>query len=228
MKNKNILVLAAHADDDALGCGGTLAKLANQGCKIHATYFTDGVSSRKDKKKIKEKILNRKKHSLEASKILGIKSVKNFLYPDNKLDAVPLIKIIRNIESVINRIKPEIIFTHYENDLNVDHQIINRATITATRPKPKSKINQILLFETLSSSEWKFTNKKKNIFNPNYFVDIQKTINTKIKALKCYKDEILKWPHPRSIKGVQNLAMYRGQTVGIKFAEAFYLLRQTK
>ena len=149
-----------------------------------------------------------------------------FLLPDNKLDKAPLLEITQKIEKIINQIKPEIVITHSEHDLNIDHQIINRAVITATRPKPESKVKKILLFETLSSSEWKFSNKK-NFFNPNYFVDISKTMKKKVLALKCYKKEILKWPHPRSIKGVRNLAMYRGQTVGLKYVEAFYLLRQT-
>lgn len=222
---KNILVIAAHPDDDALGCGGTLAKLSKQNYNIFAMYFTDGVSSRDDKHNLKKKIIDRKKNSLKAAKILGIKKCFFYSYEDNKLDSVSLLEIVKKIEEVINATNPEILMTHFENDLNVDHQIINRATITASRPKPRSKIKKILLFETLSSSEWNFSKLKKK-FDPNYFVDISKTLNTKIKAIKCYKSEILKWPHPRSIKGVKNLAMYRGQTVGKKFAEGFYMLRE--
>ena len=157
---KKVLVIAAHADDDALGCGGTLAKLASQGYEIHAIYFTDGVSARKKDKDLEKKILSRKKDSVKASKILGIKTIKNFSYPDNQLDTVPLLKITRNIEKVISTIKPDILFTHYENDLNIDHQIISKAVITATRPTPKSKIKKIFLFETLSSTEWKYSIKK--------------------------------------------------------------------
>ncbi len=224
---KKVLVVAAHSDDDALGCGGTLLKLANQGHEIHAIYFTDGVSSRKKDKDLEKKIFNRKKDSVKASKILGIKSIQNLSYPDNQLDTIPLLKITRNIEKAINTIKPDILFTHYENDLNIDHQIIFKAVMTATRPKPKTKIKKIFLFETLSSTEWKYSIKKKQQFNPNYFVDISKTINKKIKAFSCYKNEVCDWPHPRSLKGIKTLAMYRGQSVGIKFAEAFYLLRQT-
>ena len=224
---KKVLVIAAHADDDALGCGGTLAKLASQGYEIHAIYFTDGVSARKKDKDLNKKILNRKKNSIKASKILGIKTIKNFSYPDNQLDNIPLLKITQNIETVISTIKPDILFTHYENDLNIDHQIISKAVITATRPKPKSKIKKIFLFETLSSTEWKYSMKNKQQFNPNYFVDISKTLKKKIKAFSCYKNEVCNWPHPRSLKGIKTLAMYRGQSVGIKFAEAFYLLRQT-
>jgi len=193
---------------------------------VFVVYFTDGVSARSNNKNIKKEILGRRKNSDKAAKILGIKKCFYFSYPDNKLDKAPLLEITQKIEKIIKQTNPEIVITHSEHDLNIDHQIINRAVLTATRPKPKSKIKKILLFETLSSSEWKFSDKK-NFFNPNYFVDISKTINKKVLAVKCYKKEIMRWPHPRSVKGVRNLAMYRGQTVGLKYVEAFYLLRQT-
>jgi LmbE family N-acetylglucosaminyl deacetylase len=224
MKNRTVLVIAAHPDDDAFGCGGTIRKLANQKNKIYAIYFTDGVSARINKKDLKKKINDRKENSEKASNIMGIKKSIYYSFPDNQLDKVPLLQIIQKIEVQIKKIKPDLIFTHFENDLNLDHQIINRAVVTATRPKPNLKLKKILLFETLSSTEWKFSNKMK-VFNPNYFVDISKTINHKIKSIKCYKKEIFKWPHPRSEKGVKTLAMYRGQSVGLKFAEAFQLLR---
>ena len=149
MKNKKFFSHSHYSDDDAFGCGGTLVKLARLKHKIYSLYFTDGVSSRNYKKKLKEKIIDRRKYAEAASKILGIKKCKFFSYPDNKLDTVPFLEIVKNIEKEILKIKPEIIFTHYENDLNIDHQIINRAVITATRPKPKIQIKQILLFETL-------------------------------------------------------------------------------
>ncbi len=224
MRNKTVLVVAAHPDDDAFGCGGTLRKLANRNNKIYAIYFTDGVSARKYKKKLKKNIYDRKKNAESASKIMGIKKCIYHSFPDNQLDKIPLLQIIQKIEDQIKKIKPDLIFTHFENDLNLDHQIINRAVVTATRPKPNLKLKKILLFETLSSTEWKFSSKTKN-FSPNYFVDISKTIKNKIKSIKCYKKEVYNWPHPRSEKGVRTLAMFRGQSVGLKFAEAFQLLR---
>ena len=225
MKNiKKVLIIAAHPDDDAFGCGGTIKKLANQKNKIYAIYFTDGVSARINKKDLKKKINDRKKNSEKASKILGIERCIYHSFPDNQLDKIPLLEIIQKIEEQIKKINPDLILTHFENDLNIDHQIINRAVVTATRPKPNLKLKKILMFETLSSTEWKFSDKTKN-FNPNYFVDISKTIKQKIKSVKCYKNEIFNWPHPRSEKGVKTLAMFRGQSVGLKFAEAFQLLR---
>ena len=205
-----------------LGAAGQLINYQKKN-KIYLLFFTDGVSAR-GKNKFEE-IKQRKKNSLKALKILGVNQSKFLSYPDNSLDKVPLIKIVKEIESVIRKIKPDIIFTHSNVDLNIDHEIISRAVITATRPKPNYSVKNIYLFETLSSTEWNFNYKKKS-FNPNFFVDITKNIENKIKAAKEYKKEINTWPNPRSISGIRNLAKYRGQSVGVKFAEAFYLLRQ--
>ena len=225
MKNKKILVVAAHPDDELLGCGGSLIKLSNDKCNIFTLFFTDGVSAREKNKKNED--TQRKKNSLKSLKIIGVKQSKFLSYPDNALDMVPLIKITKEIEKVIMNFKPHTIFTHSDVDLNIDHEIISRAVLTATRPKPNFCVKNIFLFETLSSTEWNFNLKKKS-FNPNYFIDITKTIKTKIEAAKAYKQEISTWPHPRSIDGIKNLAKYRGQSVGVKFAEAFFALRQVK
>ena len=221
-KIKKVLVVAAHPDDELLGCGGTLIKLAKKNCKIFTLFFTDGVSARGNK--FSKKVNNRKNNALKSLKIMGVHSSKFLSYPDNGLDTVPLIKIVREIEQIITKFKPDTILTHSNVDLNIDHEIVSRAVVTASRPKPNFCVKNILLFETLSSTEWNF-NLKKKTFNPNYFIDITLTIKKKIKAAKAYKNEINSWPHPRSIKGIKNLASYRGQSVGLKYAEAFYLLR---
>ena len=176
MKNKRVLVVAAHPDDEMLGCGGTIAKLSKKKSKIFSLFFTDGVSAR-EKNKNKE-INQRKINSLRALKVLGVKQSKFLSYPDNSLDKVPLIKIIKEIENIIKVFKPDTIFTHTSVDLNIDHEIVSRAVITATRPKPNFCVKNIYLFETLSSTEWNFNFKKKS-FNPNFFVDITKSIKFK-------------------------------------------------
>ena len=220
---KKILVVAAHPDDEVLGCGGTLIKLSKKKCKIFTLFFTDGVSARKNK--ISKKAGERKRNALDSLKIMGVRQSKFLSYPDNGLDSVPLIKIVKEIEKIIKKFKPDTIITHSNVDLNIDHEIVSRAVVTASRPKPKFCVKNILLFETLSSTEWNFNLKKKS-FNPNYFVDITQHIDRKIKAAKAYKNEINSWPHPRSVKGIKNLAKFRGQSVGLNFAEAFYLLRR--
>ena len=158
MKKKKILVVAAHPDDELLGCGGTLALLSKKN-KIFTLFFTDGVSARKVKNS--KNVEKRKENSLKSLKIIGIKKSKFLNFPDNELDKVPLLKITKEIEIIIKNFKPDTIFTHSNADLNIDHEIISRAVVTATRPKPNFCVKNILLFETLSSTEWNFNLKKR-------------------------------------------------------------------
>ena len=135
-----------------------------------------------------------------------------------------MLEIIKEIEKKIFQFKPTIIYTHSDLDLNIDHQIVSRAVMTACRPINNLSVKEIYFFEVLSSSEW--GHKSKKSFMPNYFVDISKTINLKIKAFKFYKKEIKKYPHSRSIEGVKILSKYRGLMIGVKNAEAFFMKRK--
>ena len=222
-KSKNILVVASHPDDEVLGCGGTIYNLKKKGAKISVLFLSDGESSRKHPK-INKLILERKKQATEAARILGVQKIFFGNFPDNSMDSVPLLKIIQFIEKHIKKIKPDTIFTHFESDLNVDHQITSKAVITACRPIKNQTVKSILFFEILSSSEWNISIKNKS-FKPNYFVDISKSIKFKLKALKQYKREMRTWPHPRSIEGVKLLSKTRGSSVGLSNAEAFILGR---
>ena len=225
-KFKNILVIASHPDDEVLGCGGTLYNLKKKGAKISAIFLSDGESSRKNSK-INKLIIERKNQAVKAGRLLGIKKIIFGNFPDNSMDSVPLLKIIQFIEKHIKVIRPDTIFTHFESDLNVDHQITSKAVITACRPIKKQSVKSILFFEILSSSEWNISIKNKS-FKPNYFVDIAKSIKFKIKALKYYKREMRRWPHPRSIEGVKLLSKTRGSSVGLSHAEAFILGRHVE
>ena len=223
---KKVLVVASHPDDEILGCGGTLYKLKKKGVKISAIFLSDGESSRKNLN-IKKLILERRKQAKKAAKIIGITNLVFGDFPDNSMDTVPMLKIIQFIEKQIKKLKPDTIFTHFDNDLNIDHQITSKAVATACRPIKNQTVKSILFFEVLSSSEWNISTKNKN-FKPNYFININKSIKYKIKALKCYKKEIKKWPHPRSIKGVDLLSKNRGSAVGFLNAEAFILGRHVE
>ena len=129
-KNKNVLVVAAHPDDEVLGCGGTLANLSKKGFNIYTLFVSDGVSARNETKDIiRRKIEQRKFAAIKASKILGCKIPEFLLYPDNRLDQVPLLNIIKKIETKIRKIKPETIFTHFDSDLNIDHKLVNKAEL---------------------------------------------------------------------------------------------------
>jgi len=219
-ENKNkILIIAAHPDDEILGCGGTILKL-RKSHQIKTIFLTNGVSSRTTSKN-KAKV--RKNECLKLFNHLKIDKPIFFDLPDNQLDTIPLLKIVKKIESILKKYKPHTVFTHFENCLNIDHQIAYNATMTACRPIRSISVKKILSFEILSSTDWALFRKKQ--FQPNFFIDISKEIKNKISSLKFYKSEIRKYPHSRSIKAVESLARVRGVSAGCKFAEAFILIR---
>ena len=219
LKNKKILIVAAHPDDEILGCGGTIFKLKKNN-KIKIIFLTNGVSARsKDQKKI----FARKHECEKLFKFLKIGKPIFFDFPDNQLDNFPLLKIIKKIEKILKTFKPEIVFTHFEDCLNIDHQTAFKATLTACRPLKKISVKKILSFEVLSSTEW--TASKKKSFHPNFYINIDNEIKKKIEALKFYKSELKKYPHSRSVEGIKTLAKFRGISSGNKYAEAFILVR---
>ncbi len=226
MIKKKVLVFAAHPDDEILGCGGTLAAHSIKKNKVQIVFFTDGESARFAKKKNQKKIDNRKESAIKVSKLLKAKRPIFNNFPDNQLDTIPFLKVVKFVEKNIKKFKPDIIYTHFPHDLNIDHRIVSKAVITACRPQKKNKVRNLLFFEIPSSTEWKIDFKKGTLFSPNWFENITYTYKIKIKALKIYKQELRKWPHPRSIKGVQSLAKWRGATAGYHFAEAFVLGRK--
>ncbi len=223
-KKNNVLVIAAHPDDEILGCGGTMALHSKNGDKVNVLLMSKGIKSRDKTKNIEKKISSLSSAAMKANKSLGAKKITLLDYPDNSFDTVKLLTIVKSIENMINLLKPNIIYTHHHGDLNIDHEIINRAVLTACRPVPKSSLNKIFTFEVNSSTEWSI-NKEKNLFIPNWYVDISKTIKLKKKALSFYNSEMKKWPHARSIKSVEILARRRGSIVGLNFAESFHLVR---
>lgn len=221
---KIVLVIAAHPDDDILGCGGTIAKLTQDGSKVHIVFLADGESSRDDITDINSLIQQRKQNAKKALKILGCDSIEFLDFPDNRLDSLDLLDIVKKIEGFIDAYKPCAIFTHYAHDLNIDHQITHNAVVTACRPQPGYCVKELLFFEVPSSTEWNLS----KAFMPNYFVDISSTLSLKVDALNAYKNEMKLFPHPRSIKAIESLACYRGASSGCEAAEAFIIGRKIK
>jgi len=224
---QKVLVIAAHPDDEVLGCGGTIARLSKKGYEMYVLILGEGITSRDDIRDLQKReieILDLKRQAEEANKILGVKQVFHHDFPDNRFDTVPLLDIIKVIEKIKNNVKPEIIFTHYEKDLNIDHQITYRAVITATRPLKEENVKEIYSFEIPSSTEWSYPLS----FSPNVFYDISETIDIKIKALEEYKTELKKYPHPRSLEGVKLIAKNWGIKVGLNYSEAFKTVRIIK
>jgi len=226
MKNSNstVVVFAAHPDDDILGCGGTIAKLTQEGSKVHIVFLADGESSRNDITDINSLIQQRKQDAKKALKILGCDSIEFLDFPDNRLDSLDLLDVVKKIEGFIDAYKPYTIFTHYAHDLNIDHQITHNAVVTACRPQPGHCVKELLFFEVPSSTEWNLS----KAFMPNYFVDISSTLSLKIDALNAYKNEMKSFPHPRSIKAIESLSYYRGASSGCGAAEAFIIGRKIK
>lgn len=224
-----VAVIAAHPDDEVLGCGGTIARLAQEGRPIHILFLADGESSRFSKEEQSEeterKKADRDSGALWAGKILGAASVQGLDMPDNRLDELALLDVVRPIESFIARYQPQTIFTHHSGDVNVDHRIVHDAVITASRPQPGFPVSELLFFEVPSSTEWRPPGSS-TMFNPNWYVDISQTLELKIQALRAYESEIRDFPHPRSTEATMALAKWRGATVGIAAAEAFILGRK--
>ena len=220
---KKVLLIVAHSDDETFGCGGLIKKLSLNKNTINAISFTNGVGSRS--KNNQEEIKKRKISSIKASKILGFKWLAQYDYPDNQLDKISLLELIKIIESHKKKIQPHIVITHNFSDLNIDHRRIAEATLTAFRPEPKEKLEQLITFEIPSATDFRMLKNKKN-FLPNYFLNIERFLKFKIRAIQCYKQELKKYPHSRSVKGIKNLNRMRGNQSGLNYAEAFEIVRK--
>ena len=219
--NKKILVVAAHADDEVLGCGGTIARHVAEGDEVHVVFMADGVTSRSiyEPKQLK----HRNQARDNALRILGVAGCHAFDFPDNRMDSIPLLDLVRTLEPIIREFEPASVFTHHFGDLNVDHRVTHQAVITACRPVPNSSVREILGFEVLSSTEWATPNA--NLFLPNLFVDITKYISIKAEAAEAYDLEMRDKPHSRSIENLMALSTYRGHSAGLNHAEAFMVYR---
>ncbi len=229
-KNSKVLVVAAHPDDEVLGCGGTIAKHAARGDDVSILIIGDGVTARYLESELDTDYANKqvndiKKHCSDAAKILGAKNVTVLGNRCCRFDKVPLIDIIKSIEEKINETHPDIIYTHSPFDVNNDHSIVFKAILSATRPIPFAFcVKTVLTFEVLSSTEWNFHAK----FKPNIYEDINSSMDKKIEAMKAYQSEVREFPHPRSIEAIKNLAAKRGSEVGLNCAESFELIRDIR
>ena len=164
-----ILVVAAHPDDEVLGCGGTIARHIHNGDKVQVVFLADGFGSRKNGS-------NRDASANEASKLLGCETPIYLNFPDNQLDSVTLLNIVKELEEIIGNFLPSIIYTHHYGDLNIDHQVTHRAVMTACRPQPNFCVKEIYTFEILSATHWQSVSMG-GLFSPNYFVDVSDFIN---------------------------------------------------
>lgn len=228
MKNK-ILVIAAHPDDEILGCGGTIAKHVQQGDIVDVVILAEGITSRDD---VRDRTNNEKAltdlstAARKANKIVGVNKLSLCQFPDNRMDSLSLLDVVKTIENIISKFKPSTIYTHHRGDVNIDHRIIHDAVVTACRPMPGSQfVRTLMFFEVASSTEWQPPGSG-TPFLPNWYVDISDALCKKLEALEVYECEMRAWPHARSIKAVEHLARWRGANIGVEAAEAFMLGRK--
>lgn len=228
-KSKKILVIAAHPDDEVLGCGGLIAKECDNENKVKVIIIATGKSSRYEEHTayIQNEIEGLYKESANALNILGVDS-KDIVFgnfPDQKIDTIPILDIINFLKKIIQEYKPDIVYTHHSGDYNNDHKIVFDATLFTCRPYHGEHYpSELYSFEVLSSTEWAY--QKIMPFNPTVYINIKEQIERKKKAMSAYKSELKDYPHPRSEKGVENLAMKRGNEISIEYAEAFELIRK--
>lgn len=225
---QNVLVVAAHPDDEVLGCGGTIAHHADAGDVIQVLIVAEGATSRqeqRDRGKAAEEISSLAKAAKTAGAILGSVGVELLNLPDNRLDTLDRLDLIKLIEERIALHQPHVVYVHHAGDVNVDHRRLHEAVITACRPIPGHSVRRLLSYEVASSTEWQPPGSAQ-AFQPNWFVDITAQWTRKRQALEAYAAEMRPWPHARSIEALEHLARWRGAQVGVEAAEAFCLLRQ--
>jgi N-acetylglucosamine malate deacetylase 1 len=225
VSNETVLVVAAHPDDEVLGCGGTIARHVAEGDLVHIVFYTDGVGARHavvGAQHESDQAL-RNESAVAAADILGAKRPVSLGFPDNRLDSVDLLDLVQALETVSRPIEPTIVYTHWMGDLNVDHRLVYQSVITAFRPDSRT-VSQIRSFEVPSSTEWG----DKSVtppFRPTSYVDIGRFLNIKLQALDAYRQEMREFPHPRSATAIEALARWRGAESGLMAAEAFVHIR---
>jgi len=224
-----ILIIAAHPDDEVLGCGGTIAQLSGEGHSVYIAIMGEGITSRYTQREQADvsALENLRKSSKRVSELFGVKELFLYDLPDNRFDTIPLLDIVKIIEALIDNIEPSTIFTHHGGDLNIDHSIIHRATLTATRPLVGQSVKQVYAYEVPSSTEWAFQQFTAG-FRANVFVDISSSLEKKIEAMEIYESETRIFPHPRSPEALMAVAKRWGAAAGLEAAEAFELIREIR
>ena len=222
-----VLVFAAHPDDEVLGCGGTIARHIVAKDSVHVVILAEGLTSRseqRDRGAHGDELGRLAEAARSANTILGTTSLVLEQFPDNRLDSIDRLDLIKTVERYVNEYKPEVIYTHHSGDVNVDHRRVHEAAVTACRPMPGQIVKRLLFFEVPSSTDWQASGSAP-LFVPNWYVDISDTLERKMASLRAYASEMRDWPHSRSLRALETLARWRGASVGCQAAEAFMLGR---
>lgn len=220
-----VLAIAAHPDDETLGAGGTISRFTREGHEVWICILTDGASARH------QHVDRQKECAVRAGEVLGVANVTFAGFEDQRLDAVPLIDVITPIDKCIVELQPQLVLTHFGQDVNQDHRVAFAATMVATRPVGPTSIGRVMCYETPSSTEWAapFTG---NVFSPNVYVDISSTLSVKLEAMRQYartfSGEVHPFPHPRSYQALEAIARCHGSAAGLAAAESFMLVRSVE
>lgn len=220
--SRQVLVMAAHPDDEVLGLGGTVARHMSCGDQVTVALIADNGNARYEV----ETIQAVRCCVLQAANLLGVTDIRFAGLADQKLDSLPIIEITQWIEGILQDIQPQIIYTHHHGDINHDHQVVCEATLTAARPYSAPYVERILCYETPSATEWTGGPSVENYFVPNVFIDITAYLESKLNAMSAYTTELRPFPHPRSLEALRNRAVYWGSVIGVAAAEPFVLVRQ--
>lgn len=226
LSGRNIAVIVAHPDDEVLAFGGTICRHAEAGDRVHVMFLATGLAARTDDGAVDpDAVAKLRAEAMRAAAILGTTETRFGDFPDNRMDTVALLDVVKSVQRFVEETGATIVYTHHDGDLNVDHAVTARAVLTACRPVPGSPMRAIYAGEILSSSEYALAQHR---FRPSTYVGIDPYIDRKRRALQCYTSEVRFWPHPRSIKAVALLARIRGSECGLDAAEALYLVREVQ
>lgn len=218
------LVIAPHADDEVLGCGGTISKLVEGGGIVYVSIMTNANIGAPELFSA-EAISSVRIESRTAHKLLGIKETYYYDLPAPALEQYPQYKIANKICDLIKELMPETVYIPHRNDLHLDHRSIFNAALVAARPQGEYSVKNVLSYETLSETEWGHPYQDA-VFVPNYYVKLsEKNLQDKILAMSAYKSQIKSYPHSRSINTIEYLARLRGSSIGVDAAEAFCVNR---
>lgn len=230
LKNKKIMIVVAHPDDELLGLGGTLNKLIKEySVETHLIILGEGITSRSDSRDVKLWETELEIHHAnikKAQKEIGYHTLSLYNFPDNRFDSIDLLDLVKVIEKEKKQFNPSVVFTHHGGDLNIDHQKTFEAVMTSCRPMESEVVKTIITFETPSGTEWRASSDPKHFLPNMYFQISNENLEAKIKGMESYQFESRPYPHPRSPEALRIYAQKNGINVGVPFAEAFCLIRQ--
>jgi LmbE family N-acetylglucosaminyl deacetylase len=216
-----VLVVAPHPDDEILGCGGTIARLASAGHAVHVAIATRGAPPRYRQEEVEQV----RREAADAHALLGVAQTHWLDHPAAELDRVPHAELNASMGALIATVQPDTLFLPFVGDIHLDHQLIFRSALVAARPNGWNAPTRLYAYETLSETNWSAPYVEPG-FAPNVFIDIAETLERKLDAFACYRSQCRAFPNERSPEALRALAMLRGATVHRRAAEAFLLIRE--